>query len=155
MKYPEDDGLFDELQKQIFFILHKKQRYTLWKNVTRLTLLILSALITIISGWDATQSDKISEAIIGSEFTQDHMVLIMSTMVTLITAVEALFKYTDKSNTYTLMMYEFRSLERRMCYDYEKDPELYLANKDGYFQEYQEILRSQKDLIDDSGSGGS
>ncbi|MDG1334338.1 MAG: hypothetical protein P8P74_18535 [Crocinitomicaceae bacterium] len=118
--------------------------------MTRVVLLIASALITLISGWDATQTDRVSTVISRSEFTDVHMVLILSTFVTFVTAMEAFFKYTDKSNTYTLMTYEFRSLKRRMCYDFEKDLELYAANKDDYFKEYQEILRSQKDLIDDS-----
>jgi hypothetical protein len=152
MKEPQDDGLYDEIQGQIFKILHKRQRYTLWKNVTRITLLILAALITLISGWDATSDDKMAVAISQFNLTEGHIILILSTLVTFITAMEALFRYSDKSTTYGVMLFDFRTLRRKMCYDFEKDPNLYAESKDNYFKEYQEILASQKDLIEESQS---
>ena len=145
---PEDDGLYQEMQDQIKFAWRKRERYTLWKNVTRMVLLILSAAITLISGWDATHQDKISVFLMSTEMSEGHVILIMSTMITFITAVEALFKYSDKSNTYHLMHFEFKTLQRKMCYDYEKDAAFFKTQKDEYFKQYQDILSSQKDLIE-------
>jgi len=152
MDCPKEDGLFREITLQVLFLLQKKHRYTYWKNSTRIILLVLSAIITLVSGWDATQTDKISMTISNFDLSEGHVILILSTLVTLITAVEAFFRYTDKANTYSLMHFEFRALQRRMCYDFEKDPELYKASKDEYFKQYQDILSSQRDLFEDSKS---
>lgn len=151
MKCPEEDGLYQEIQSQIKFIYLKKQRYTNWKNFSRVSLLVLSAIITLVSGWDATQSDKVSVAISNFHLSEGHVILILSTLVTFLTAIEAFFKYSDKASTYGLMHFEFRTLQRKMCYDFEKDEELFTNSKDDYFKNYQEILSSQKDLIDNSG----
>ncbi|MFT5819252.1 MAG: hypothetical protein ACI8ZM_000475 [Crocinitomix sp.] len=149
MKIP-DDGLYQEIKNQIMFIFRKKERFTRWKNISRISLLVLSALITLVSGWDATQTDEISMSISNFHLSEGHVILILSTFVTFLTAIEAFFKYSDKASTYGLMHFEFRSLQRKMSYDFEKDPELYKTNKDEYFKTYQDILSSQKDLIDNS-----
>lgn len=150
MQCPEDDGLHKELETQIFKIRHKKQRYTLWKNITRVVLLVLAAFITLISGWNILD-DNLS-LMFSFSISQDHMILILSTIITLLTAMEALFKYSDKSTTYGVMLFELRNLKRKICYDFEKNPDLYFKNKDDHFNEYQEILKSQKELIEESQS---
>ena len=152
MKSPEEDGLYQEIEGQIKFIFFKKERFTRWKNFSRISLLLLSAIITLVSGWDATQSDKVSVAVSNFHLSEGHVILILSTLLTFLTAIEAFFKYSDKATTYGLMHFEFRTLQRKMCYDYEKSVELYAEKKDEYFATYQEILSSQKDLIDNSGS---
>ena len=150
MKCPEDDGLFQEIEAQIAFIFHKKERFTHWKNFSRISLLLLSALITLVSGWDATQDDQFSVTLSSFQISEGHLILILSTLLTFLTAMEAFFKYSDKASTYGLMHFEFRTLQRKMCYDFEKDPELFNSSKDEYFKTYQEILSSQKELIDNS-----
>lgn len=152
MKCPEDDGLYQEIQGQIAFIYRKKERFTHWKNFSRISLLLLSAMITMVSGWDATQDDQVSVAVSQFHLSEGQVILFLSTLLTFLTAIEAFFKYSDKASTYGLMHFEFRTLQRRMCYDFEKDPELFKETKDAYFKDYQEILSSQKDLIDNSGS---
>ena len=152
MKCPEEDGLFQEIQSQIIFIFQKKERYTHWKNFSRISLLSLSAIITLVAGWDATQTDKISITISNFDMSEGHVILILSTLVTFLTAIEAFFKYSEKASTYGLMHFEFRTLQRKMCYDFEKDPELFEDSKDNYFKTYQDILSSQKELIDNSKS---
>jgi len=150
MKYPEEDGLYKEIQKRILFIFSRKIKYTYWKNFSRLSLLVLSAIITLVSGWDATQTDKISVVVSNFRLSEGHVILILSTLVTLMTAIEAFFKYSDKASTYGLIHFEFRSLQLKMRYDFEKSPDLYKKNKDEYFKTYQEILSSQKELIENS-----
>jgi hypothetical protein len=150
MKCPEEDGLYQEIQSQIAFIFHKKERFTHWKNFSRISLLVLSAIITLVSGWDATQTDKVSVAVSSFHLSEGHVILILSTLVTFLTAIEAFFRYSDKASTYGLMHFEFRTLQRKMCYDFEKDPNIFNESKDQYFASYQEILSSQKDLIDNS-----
>lgn len=152
MKCPEEDGLYQEIEGQIKFIFRKKERFTKWKNFSRVSLLLLSAIITLVSGWDATQSDKVSIAVSSFHLSEGHVILILSTMLTFLTAIEAFFKYSDKASTYGLMHFEFRTLQRKMCYDFEKDSELYTNSKDEYFKSYQDILSSQKELIDNSNS---
>ncbi len=149
MKEPED-GLYQEIRSQILFIFQRKERFARWRNFSRITLLALSALITLISGWDATEMDKLSIDISSFHLAEGHVILILSTVVTFLTAVEAFFRYSEKASTYALMHYEFRALQRKMRYDFEKDPNLYENNKDEYFKTYQEILASQKELIDSS-----
>ncbi len=150
MKCPEEDGLYQEIQSQILFIFTKKAKYTYWKNFSRISLLVLSAIITLVSGWDATQMDQVSVVVSSFQISEGHVILILSTLVTFLTAIEAFFKYSDKASTYGLIHFEFRTLQRKMCYDFEKDPDLYKTNKDGYFKTYQEILGSQKELINNS-----
>jgi hypothetical protein len=152
MKCPEEDGLYQEIEGQIRFIFHKKERFTKWKNFSRVSLLLLSAIITLVSGWDATQTDQVSVAVSSFHLSEGHVILILSTMLTFLTAIEAFFKYSDKASTYGLMHFEFRTLQRKMCYDFEKDADLFTSSKDEYFKTYQEILSSQKDLIDNSNS---
>ncbi|MDX2359972.1 MAG: SLATT domain-containing protein [Crocinitomicaceae bacterium] len=152
MKCPEEDGLYQEIQSQIAFIFRKKERYTRWKNFARISLLVLSAIITLVAGWDATQSDPVSVSVSSFHLSEGHVILILSTLVTFLTAIEAFFKYSDKASTYGLMHFEFRTLQRKMCYDFEKDAELFTNSKDEYFKTYQDILSSQKELIDNSDS---
>ena len=152
MQCPED-GLSEEIDQQIAKIKHKKNRYTLWKNITRLVLLVLGAEITLVSGWSEGSDDSISFfGVQGMDISEGHLILILSTIITLITAVEALFKFSDKSTTYGIMLFELRNLKRDICFDFERDPAQYQQNKVDHFNRYQEILKSQKELIEESQS---
>jgi hypothetical protein len=150
MQCPKEDGLYKELAHYIDKIKRKKGSYTYWKNSTRMILLLLGACITLIAGWNITMNDKISLMVSTWDISEGHMTLILSTIITLITAIEALFKFSEKATTYGVMLFELRNLRRKICYDFEKDPALYLANKDAHFNDYQEILKSQKELIEES-----
>ncbi|QHS59092.1 DUF4231 domain-containing protein [Chitinophaga agri] len=140
----DNDFLYRDIESRIDSIKRKKLTYTTLYRTTKVLTIIAGASITVLTGW------KISG---GSIPGSDNVVLIISAVVTVFAAVEGVFNFRDKGRSYDALLFDLRRLRDRICYDFTKGTELYTANKDTHFDEYQRILQSQKSIIEEYDGG--
>ena len=140
----QSDFLYQDIESRIDSIKKKKNVYIILYRITKVIVFVAGALITILIGWKMTG---------GCKFNPDNSVLIISACIAVFSAVEGLFNFKDKGKSYDVFLFDLRRLRDKICFDYVKDPNLYEKNKDDHFREYQEILKSQKSIIENSDSG--
>ena len=147
MKIPElrgKDVLYSDIELRIESIKRKKRVYTVLFRLTKVLTFVAGATITILTGWKISGDGKSDN---------DNYVLILSANIALLAAVEGLFNFRDKGKSYDVLLFDLRRLRDRICYDYMKSPALYEGNRDGYFDEYQNILQAQKLIIENYDGG--
>ncbi len=139
-----NDLLYHDIKSRIDNIRTKKNRYIVLHRATKVIVFLAGASITILTGWKMTE---------GSKFDPDNYILVISACIAIFAAVDGLFNFKDKGKSYDFFLFELRRLRDKICYDYSKNPDLYKENKDVHFNKYQEILQSQKSIIENSDSG--
>lgn len=138
----ETDALYADIETRIDGIKAKKNLYTLFFRFSKIAIFAGGALITIFTGWkDGALSDT----------DLRNRVLIISASISMLAALEGLFALREKGKSYDVLLFDLRRLRDRICYDYIKSPEVYANNRDLHFQKYQEILESQKAIIELAG----
>jgi hypothetical protein len=147
MKFDEveiNDLLYKDLKSRIDKIRKKKNRYIVLHRATKVIVFLAGASITILTGWKMTE---------GRKFDPDNYILVISACIAVFAAVDGLFNFKDKGRSYDFFLFELRRLRDKICFEYTKRPDLYNEKKDAHFIEYQEILQSQKSIIENSDSG--
>ncbi|TWV95128.1 SLATT domain-containing protein [Chitinophaga pinensis] len=142
MKIPElndNDLLYSDIELRIDSIKNKKRLYTVLYRTTKVFTFIAGASITVLTGWKISGGDKPNH---------DNVILIISTGIALLAALEGLFNFRDKGRNYDALLFDLRRLRDRICYDFMKGAASYEANKDAHFEEYQKILQAQKTIIE-------
>jgi len=137
----ETDALYQDIEQRIDSIKAKKRIYTTFYRLTKVIVFMAGAAITILTGL------KIEGRL---AFPAENYVLVISACVTLLAAIEGLFRFKDKGRNYDVFLFDLRRLRDRMCFDYMKDKMLYEHNRDHHFLKYQEILEIQKLIIENS-----
>lgn len=117
----------------------KSDRYRNVFYCTRITLIVLAAIISILSGWQkTTEKDFIL-----------NFILILGVLTTVITAIDSLFQTETKRNVYKLMLVELREIRSEIVYTNEfHTDELDNKIKTILFPKYQNIMSYAKNLID-------
>ncbi len=151
-KLRDDDPLYQDIESKIDSIKNKKNLYLIFYRVTKVVVFMAGASITILTGLKIS-SNLNEETIESLKVNFDNYVLALSAFVTFLAATEGLFSFKDKGKSYDVFLFDLRRLRDRICYDYLKGPEVYAQNKDEHFRKYQEILESQKSIIENSDSG--
>ncbi|MDW8851661.1 SLATT domain-containing protein [Flavobacterium sp. MMLR14_040] len=139
----KDDLLYYDIEKRIDSIKGKKNINIFLFRLTKIIVFIAGATVTVITGWRITNSDLIN-------FNPDNYVLIISAAITVLAAIEGLFNFKDKGKSNNLLLFELRRLRDRICFDFDKNPDIYEKNKEAHFLNFQEILESQKVIIENS-----
>ena len=137
----ESDLLYKDIESRIDSIKTKKNTYTILYRTSKVVVFVAGALITILTGWKMYNDSK---------FNADNYVLVISSCVTLLAAIEGLFAFKEKGKSYDFFLFDLRRLRDRICFDYIKSPDFYNQNKDKHFEDYQKILESQKAIIENS-----
>ena len=140
-KLKKEDPLYQEIESRIDKIKGKKTKYIISYRVLKVLVLLASASIAILQGFDLLE---------GSEFKPDNLILIISVCITLFVAVEELLSLKDKGKGYDIFLFDLRRLHDRICFDYITSPEHYAKEMKGHFDRYQEILETQKTIIENS-----
>lgn len=133
------DILYKELEDRIDAIKRKKNTYTWCYRSLRILTFAAVALITILTGWQEIPKDTISVK---------NWILIISTVITLFTALEGLFDLREKAMGYDVFLFELRKLRNQICYDFNKGPEVYEQNKDKHFEAFAVAIATQKSIIE-------
>ena len=141
----EQDLLYRDLESRIDSIKSKQRLYNILHKTTRIVVFFAGAAITILTGWRITN--------VRCNFNPDNAVLIISTCITLLAALEGLFAFKDKGKSYDIFLFELRRLRDRICFDYINNPDIYKKNRENHFNEFQKILESQKAIIEISDPG--
>lgn len=141
----QKDRLYIDVDFQIDKIKSKKNRYVITYRFSQILVFVLGAVITIIAGWSNANN---------LPFDSKNGILIISSSVTVMVAIQGLFDLKDKAWSYDILTYELRKLRSRMAFDFHKDPEQYKKSYEEYFVEFQRILESQKGIIENSYSSG-
>jgi hypothetical protein len=157
MKSPElkkNDRLYAHLELQIDRIKRKKHVYSWIYRGSQILIFILGAVITILAGWSEKSiitywSGKFDLSIRSNDF-----ILLASTSVTLLVAIQGLFDLKDKAASYDVLLFELRKIRSKMAYDFYRDPGLYYSKRNEYFNEFQVIADSQKLIIENSYGAG-
>src|SRR5690606_14802519 len=102
---------------------------------------IAGAAITIIVGWFRKE---------GHVATSKDFVLVLSAVISLFAALSGLFDLKDKASSYDILTYELRQLRSKMAFAFHIDPPAYPGKKEGFFNEFQRIMASQKSIIENS-----
>jgi len=137
------DPLYEDIESRIAKIRRKKTRYIVLHRTTKVLVFLAGASITVLTGWKITESSKLNP---------DNYILVISACITVLAAVEGLFNFKDKGISYDVFLFELRGLRDKICFDYNKNPNLSEADKEAHFKDYQKILQSQKSIIEDSES---
>lgn len=140
----ENDIFYKDLESRIDSIKAKKNKYTILYKTTKIIVFMAGASITILTGWKMYCDCK---------FNVENAVLVISSGVTLLAALEGLFAFKEKGQGYDIFLFDLRRLRDRICYEYMKSPILYQRNRDKHFDDYQKILESQKAIIENSNAG--
>ena len=135
----ETDALYADIETRIDGINAKKNLYTLFFRFSKIAIFVGGALITIFTGW---KNGGLADDVLRNR------VLIISASISMLAALEGLFALREKGKSYDMLLFDLRRLRDRICYDYIKSPEEYAKNRDLHFQKYQEILESQKAIIE-------
>lgn len=144
MKIPvlkETDVLYRDIEQRIDSIKAKKRVYTVFYRLTKVIVFMAGAAITILTGLNIEGR---------LDFPTENYVLVISAGVTLLAAIEGLFRFKDKGRSYDVFLFDLRRLRDRMCFDYLKDKAFYEQNREMHFLKYQEILEIQKLIIENS-----
>ncbi|WP_294322603.1 SLATT domain-containing protein [uncultured Chryseobacterium sp.] len=120
----EADILYRDIEQRIDSIKAKKRVYTVFYRLTKVTVFMAGAAITILTGL------KIEGRL---DFPTENYVLVISAGVTLLAAIEGLFRFKDKGRSYDVFLFDLRRLRDRMCFDYLKDKALYEQNREIHF----------------------
>ena len=129
--------LYKALESLIARIKQKKNRYVNGYMATKAIIFIGGATITILTGWQGSNGDV------------SNYILIISTVITLLAALEGLFNLKDKAKNYDLLLFDLRRLRDRMVFENHANNGLTENNKK-YFEEYTEIIQAKKDMIESS-----
>lgn len=140
----DSDLFYQDLELRIDSIKSKKNKYIILYRATKIIVFVAGVLITILTGWKMYNNDK---------FDPDNYVLVISSCVTFLAAIEGLFSFKDKGKSYDFLLFDLRRLRDRICFDYLKGADVYIMNKDRHFEEYQKILETQKSIIENSDIG--
>jgi len=139
-----DDLLYKDLKSRIDKIRKKKNMYIVLHRTSKVIVFLAGASITILTGWKMTE---------GSKFYPDNDILVISACIAVFAAVDGLFNFKDKGRSYDFFLFDLKELRNEICFDYTRNPDLYKENKDVYFETYQDILQSQKSIIENSDDG--
>ena len=139
-----DDLLYKDLKSRIKKIRKKKTRYIVLHRATKVIVFLAGASITILTGWKMTE---------GSKFDPDNYILVISACIAVFAAVDGLFNFKDKGRSYDIFLFELRRLRDKLCFNYTRNQDVYKEKKDAHFKDYQDILESQKSIIENSDDG--
>lgn len=145
IKELKKDLLYYDIEERIDSIKRKKDVYLFLYRATKIVVFIAGATVTVLTGWEIFNKKE--------EFHPENYVLVISASITVLAAIEGLFSFKDKGKSNDLLLFELRRLRDRICYDYTKGELIYKENRDQHFLKYQEILESQKAIIEDSNGG--
>ena len=136
-----NDLLYKGIESEIDHIRTKKTKYIVLHRTTKVIIFLAAGSITILTGWKMTD---------GSTFRADNYILVISACIAALAGVDGLFNFKDKGKSYDVFLFKLRRLRDKICFEYTSSPRLYHEKKDAHFKEYQEILESQRSIIENS-----
>lgn len=101
-----DDPFYFQIQREINRIESKSETYSIIFYLIRISQIVLTAAISVISGW----ADDICNP--------TAWTLCIGVFVTAITAIDTLFQIEAKRNTYKLILFELRTIRSEFVYKY-------------------------------------
>ncbi len=133
------DPFYQQIQKEIDKVEDKANRYIFSFYFIRITQILLTGAITVLSGFAKCQIcmgiDK-------------GYVLILGVIVTAITAIDTLFQIETKKNTYKLVLFEFRFIRSEFVYKYIQGNRYVDAqSRDELYEKYKKANTYSRDLI--------
>lgn len=147
MKNPEIASkyiLYREIEEAILRIKKKKKRYVFFHKVIKILLLIAGGAITVLTGWKFAPTQSIDP----------NVILLLSSAITIVAAIESLFDTRDKAMGYTVLLFELRKLRDTLCFNYEMSKDQFDKEIANYQKAYEDILASQKTIIENSYQNG-
>lgn len=141
MKKNIENEFYILIENEVNRINRKSDRYRNVFYYSRIGLIVLSAVISILSGWQADEDVNKNLAL--------NFILILGVLTTVITAIDSLFQTETKKNVYKLMLVELREIRSEIVYTHEfHKEELDLKIKTVLFPKYQNIMSYAKTLIE-------
>lgn len=130
------DPFYLQIQKEISRIELKSDRYTFLFYLMRLTQIIITGAITIISGFEIDNIDR------------SITILILGAAVTGVISIDTLFQIETKKNTYKLVLFDLRAIRADLVFNKMEDDlnEKEYSNK-YFFEKYKRTLAYGRDLI--------
>ncbi|NRA20993.1 MAG: DUF4231 domain-containing protein [Oceanospirillaceae bacterium] len=133
------------IQSAINRIEEKSDYYRNLYYLLRVSLIGLAALITIVSGWQIPDNNKL-------DFV--NSILIFGALSAAITSIDTLLQIETKKNTYKLILTQLREIRSEVVYLYENnESDLDKAINDTLFPKYQTSMAYLKGLIGNDSDG--
>lgn len=134
-----DHPFYLQIQREINHADEKSDYYRGLFYGIRIGLIAIASTITIASGWKGASNP---ECIF-------NLLLILGALTTAITAIDTLFQFETKKNTYKLMLVELREIRSEVVfYNSKGENELKDRIDSHLFPKYQTIMAYSKNLIE-------
>ncbi|MEO3677496.1 DUF4231 domain-containing protein [Rheinheimera sp. FR7-31] len=145
MSYIEDK-FYLQIQSEIDKVEKKSDEYRFYYYAIRIFTLLLSGVITILSGLNLGYYKPFEPSLI------QNLILVFGASATVLNGVDTLFQFEKKGSTYKLMLNELRSLRSEIVFHFikNKDSNKKLDEKtlEDLFSKYKTIKQYSNNLLE-------